>query len=511
MKKFLSFFVGLMISFSCFAQLPNGSIAPDFTTTDLNGNSINLYSILDSGKPVVFDISATWCGPCWSYHNTHALKTLHETYGPAGQDKLRVFFVEGDPTTNIACLTSASGCNSTTQGNWITGTPYPIVNDDNLANLYDIAGYPTVFLVCPDKTLKDIGQPTAAAAWTQASQCAIATGVNNAGIFAFKTGATANEICGDLQISPNFRLTNVGTAPMTSCVMELKYNGAVLQTKTWNGNLNTYGGETFTFDPITLNSIGTMDVAITQVNGTTDEVPANNAATATFIQAPEVNTNTITLKIKTDNYAGEFYWEFRDDAGSVLDFGGNVLVGPDGGGTGGNFPASPTAYANATTITENVAVPAVGCYNFVFVDWYGDGLCCGEGAGNIKLYNSNDLVVPVFSLTSTAANFATKAKTIGTSSSFVNVENVLSTQDFDVYPNPAATDLTIDYVVKSRTEVGVQVTNALGQLVQMIAPASHPEGFHQTKLPVHMLADGMYYVSLTTSEGMITKKFFVKK
>ncbi len=39
-----------MLTFTASAQLPDGSIAPDFTITDLEGNVYNLYDILDEGN-----------------------------------------------------------------------------------------------------------------------------------------------------------------------------------------------------------------------------------------------------------------------------------------------------------------------------------------------------------------------------------------------------------------------------------------------------------------------------
>src|SRR5687767_6289493 len=111
------------------AQLANGCIAPDFTATDINGNSWNLYTLLDQGKTVFIDISATWCGPCWSYHNSQALENLYTQYGPSGTDEVRVFFVEGDGSTNLQCLYGPSGCVGGTQGDWVTGTPYPIIDN----------------------------------------------------------------------------------------------------------------------------------------------------------------------------------------------------------------------------------------------------------------------------------------------------------------------------------------------------------------------------------------------
>ena len=85
MKRILliALFACLSIS-SSFAQLPNSSIAPDWTLTDLNGTTHNMYSYLDSGYTVFIDFSAVWCGPCWSYHNSGALENLYIDHGPAG-------------------------------------------------------------------------------------------------------------------------------------------------------------------------------------------------------------------------------------------------------------------------------------------------------------------------------------------------------------------------------------------------------------------------------------------
>ena len=55
------------------AQLPDGSIAPDFTATDINGVQYNLYDLLDAGDTVILDFFATWCGHCWNYKETGIL------------------------------------------------------------------------------------------------------------------------------------------------------------------------------------------------------------------------------------------------------------------------------------------------------------------------------------------------------------------------------------------------------------------------------------------------------
>ena len=50
----------------------------DFTATDINGVQHHLQTYLDAGKYVIVDASATWCGPCWSLHQTGVFDELHE-------------------------------------------------------------------------------------------------------------------------------------------------------------------------------------------------------------------------------------------------------------------------------------------------------------------------------------------------------------------------------------------------------------------------------------------------
>jgi hypothetical protein len=176
MKKILLiFFLSVIGWASLLAQLPNGTVAPDFTVTDLNGQTHNLYDLLEDGKTVYLDFSATWCGPCWNYHNTHALRDVWEQYGPPGTDQAFVIFIESDANTNTACLYGPSGCVGGTQGNWVNGTPYPIVDDASIKGMYAVSYYPTIYMICPaDKKVYLAGQQPAAGLWNLRSQRCVA-------------------------------------------------------------------------------------------------------------------------------------------------------------------------------------------------------------------------------------------------------------------------------------------------------------------------------------------------
>lgn len=169
MKKILTSVALCLAASASMAQI--GAVAPDFTATDINGNSHNLYTYLNAGKVVLMDVSATWCGPCWGFHNNHYLEDLYAQFGPAGTNEVVVLFYEGDAATNSADL---HGTGSNTQGDWVTGVPYPIIDESPLSislNVYAPLGYPTINVICPsDKKIKwdlwDSQQATPAASLT---------------------------------------------------------------------------------------------------------------------------------------------------------------------------------------------------------------------------------------------------------------------------------------------------------------------------------------------------------
>ena len=124
--------------------------APDFTVTDIDGNTHSLYAdILDQGLIAVVEVSSTWCGNCWNLHQSGAMQALHESHGPDGTNQLRVIFYEADPNTDLNALQGISG---STIGDWTEGVTYPMVNESPLTlnmNVWAPFSTPVVNVVRP--------------------------------------------------------------------------------------------------------------------------------------------------------------------------------------------------------------------------------------------------------------------------------------------------------------------------------------------------------------------------
>ncbi len=127
------------------------AFSPDFTTTDIDGNTYNLYEILESNRVVFLDLMTTWCGPCWNYHQSGVMHDFYAAFGPSGTNEVVVLMVEVDALTTMEDL---MGTGSSTLGDWITGTNYPIVEDPEFAAFYQIFAVPTLLKICPDRSIE---------------------------------------------------------------------------------------------------------------------------------------------------------------------------------------------------------------------------------------------------------------------------------------------------------------------------------------------------------------------
>ena len=399
MKTYLLALICLVsFTFNATAQLPDGSIAPDFTTTDVNGNQHRLYDYLDQGYTVILDISATWCGPCWNYHQGGTFEEIWEAHGPAGEpgvsentsDDVMILWFEGDPNTALSELENSAF------GNWLApngvALNYPIINDDNIASLYNLPYWPIIYTICPNRILKESGQASAEAHYANLSECiAPSEGINAALI---SVESTIESVGCDVTAAGNLSVLvqNLGTELLTSFTVEVFSNGESVIQVIYNGALEVYQTTTIDFGNITVDSEN-IEIALTSL----DDNSADNTLYQFIDMGIGQTSQQVTVKLLTDNYAAETYMEITDENGLIVWSEGNENVGT----IINTFnPNSPVDYTNPLENNQNyewdVILPATGCLKFTIYDYYGDGLNAGQWGGtdgNWSIENHNNTLM----------------------------------------------------------------------------------------------------------------------
>lgn len=469
------------------AQLPDGSIAPDWTATDLDGNEHNLYALLDSGYQVIIDFSATWCGPCWNYHTSGVLETLHELYGPDGTNELRVFFIEGDDSTTQADL---EGTGTSTAGDWITGTHYPIIdNGGNIFDLYECTYYPTIYTVCPNKILTQSGQGTVQAHEDvlNSASCLPATSSNDPLLMDYVGDAST---CGDNPASLAIRMMNQGLDTLTACTIQvsklLPFNQTeVIGSAEWEGSLATYEFTTVPLIDVVLENATTYVFDVISE----DDNDGNNQTQGT-VAGSEETTNNLEIRVKTDMAPGELGWNLTDYDGNVV-----AEVAP-----GTEMTAGVTEYV------WDVTLPALGCYTLTLVDEGGNGFIGGAtsmaGVGFLVV-NSMDGEVLVdedvfFQEIDEFAEVEYQLEVASVS----GVAELARTQPAAIFPNPSTGACALELGMTRAGDVHVEVYSVAGKLVERVSMGRLASGEHRRELGLEALEAGTYVVHVRTEEGV---------
>jgi hypothetical protein len=331
MKKFILRITCLLVLLSPFrasAALPPGSLAPDWTYTDIAGNSHHLYDYLNAGLTVYLEVDVAWCPPSWSYCNTHALRDLYTDHGPTGMsgvsagttNDVMVFMIETDGTTTLANL-NGIGPSSDTQGDWVSETPFPIILlSSGIAGsfnaTYGISYWPTIYMICPDRSIKEVGQIPAATLYSERSECAMMSYSDDAEIQSFYT---APDLGCDSALT-SFSIVNIGSNTLTSAVITFEVDGVLQQTTGWTGSLPTYGNAPITGIKVIGSGAGTHTVRATvwNPNGITDPSAANNFKEIDFYQQDTVGVTPYAETFETGITSNWSILNGPDSTGWVL-------------------------------------------------------------------------------------------------------------------------------------------------------------------------------------------------
>lgn len=334
MKKILLFALAVLMATASFAQFmakPQAresvaakgtmdtpvwaQIGTPFVATDINGNTVDLQAILNSGTSIVIDYSCTWCGPCWNMHQSGLLEDINN------MPNVQVIWVEieGNNTVEAIYGNSAGG---STQGNWTIDNngnpiPYPIIDDNasrtclnTCASLYE--GYvPSIFFISPSGYFCSIygesfgfsaSTPSTTAIAHIQSLIAMAPAPNTAPV------VNINGLSSVLKDSPTtFNAEIVSVDSILS--IEWTFTGAIPATATGTTATTTFN--TLGYQQVTL--------AVTNTTGTT--------------------TATLDVNVFEWNWGNEMSYCGNSDFASNIGAGGNITWGV-------NFPASLMAGRN---------------------------------------------------------------------------------------------------------------------------------------------------------------------
>jgi len=486
MKKILFVIFIFQFAFIANAQIADGSVAPDFTTTDINGNTHSLQSYLNAGKTVILNISATWCNPCWNYKQTGALSDIHHAFGPEGSDEVVLLYVEGDPSTGIAELNGSGN----TVGDWVSSTPFPIIDDANIASDYQITFFPTVYRICPDGFVYEMGQLNNNEIVSNInSNCSgsLQGVANYAKVEVSEVSLCEDGVTADFDVN----VINYGNNVVNAVNFDV-ISGSNVTSISQSTSLNLFQEETFTINAY-LDSSLNNSLDLNSLNGVSPYVSSYNSTDLQVSASESSQVTDIEVHVYTDNYPAEITWDVKDEQGNVVASGGPYQPGNDDQfGAGG-----PDAL---TTKVHNVTLPDTEqCYTVEIFDSYSDGWGLTDGSidPGVEVFSEGNSIFT----TGVVGNF-------GDSQSFSNAFSYQETfgndtfdqLGFDMYPNPTYGKLN----VSANRSFMIEIYNLNGKNVfqQQID--------NSRQLDLTGLSSGVYLTKVTIGATSKTTKLIIK-
>lgn len=449
--------------------------AADFTLTDLNGDSFNLYEKLEENKAVLIDFSTTWCGPCWNLHKSGLLEDIYEELGPNGEDVLDVVWIESDPGTNDDCMNGLSTCNKSTKGDWVEGTTFKMFNpsDSSVPDEYSITSYPTILIVSAiDGEIILRGN-----SFTKQE---ILNAVHADGylyeeleleILEFDTPPSVCET-----VNSSVRIRNKSKVSSEDTKVNLLVDDVVVATKTIEGTFSTGQEVTLEFNDIALTSkTSTLKVVI----DIDDEVSSNNKRLA--VVGKKSFDSKISVNIKKNTLQGKTQFSLVDSKGDVVFESGSIYPGKD--------------------YSKEILVSELGCTSIVFTDAFNKGIFGDPHALVIEDGEGKSIFDGELDLKNGSLNIGYNT------SQYSSVENIEQLEGLKINPNPVSDVFTLDLELSQSADVKTVILNNLGQVINERAIGKLSVGNHTYTFPTQEYNAGIYYLQVEIEGKKETRKF----
>lgn len=462
---------------------------------------------------------------------------------------------------------SAPGSNGETIFYSVMRKMLPDANGTNLATTWTVGQTQTLTFAAPipsyiynlnkfavvafiqDNTTKNVKQAGYSA------PLVLPVSTNDAGVSAISAPATVSCVT---SITPTVTIRNYSATTLTSCTVNYQIDGGAVVSMPWTGSLATNASTTFTFPAATV-AVGSHSlVTFTSMpNGTNDWFMNNNTKNKSFtiigtpVAAPVVEGFATAgfpyAGWAVDNPDGAYTWTRVTNAGGFAATGQSLKLeyysSPSGQIDDFFIPAFDlTAPGNSASLTFDVAYaqyqtendrlqvhvstncgstwtqlfskagstlatsPAVGSGQFTpsATQWRTETV-------SLTPYLTQPNVLLRFRGTSNYGNNLF-VDNINISSTVTSTQEIGSTgNSIDVYPNPMMNNATIEVRLTETQQTTIDVFNVVGQNVLSINKGALTAGEHKINFDSSELNAGIYFVSLTTETGKITKRVVINK
>lgn len=277
---------------------------------------------------------------------------------------------------------------------------------------------------------------------------------------------------------------NVGSQTLKSFKMNVKLDGTVVDTYTWEGSV-----EQFEAVPVELTidvPAGSHDVDFEIVEANSTNITAKSSMNVELREPVLVESQSdkmsLIIDVVQDKYGDQITWEILKSDMTVIASGG---------------PYETIEGSTATKLHRvSVDIPVNECVKFIIRDNSANGICCQYGDGYYKIKGNNSVLVDGNGdFGREASHNLSIVKATGVE------ENIM--QLYDIYPNPAKNTLSVSGENMSQ----IMIYNSLGQMVKSVSCDSD-----NMTIDVNDMNTGVYFINIVDNNGVIsTNKVSVMK